>query len=104
MTDDKPEKDFEPYEIDLPVLEGHPPVKATVMPARRIAEEEYIHVCRKIVDEEEERKYMIPGSITTTADCGHRVWIAPSGQKVQAMKKNLMICTECIMEVVRGLN
>lgn len=36
---------------------------------------------------------MVPGSVILTADCGHDVWVAPSGQRMLAGMK--LFCTDC---------
>ena len=93
--DDFVEKPFEPYEIDLGAtlgLDQKIPVK--VFPEQRVVNEGGLWVCMPVGDPGEEPP--VPGSIQIEASCGHQVWLAPSGQHIQAMSdKHPLVCSDC---------
>jgi len=98
--DDSSEKLHEPYPIDLGKLLGlDKPLMATVVPEQQIANEGGPIVCARVLDEAEERtRYRVPGSVQLEAQCGHKVWLAPSAQRVAAFGKNPVVCMECFMK------
>jgi len=93
--DDTVEKPFAPYKIDLGVRFGlDESIPVTVVPEQRAVLEPGLWVCMPVGDPDEEPP--VSGAIQIEGSCGHKVWLGPDGQRIQAMSdKHPIVCSRC---------
>lgn len=103
MSDDYTEKPFAPYKLDIGKLVGaERSFEVTVVPQETIARQKPLTVCAGIAESMFNFAEVIPGSVKAIAsECGHEVWIAPSGQMKVAMGCPT-ICTGCFVNKLAG--
>jgi LSD1 subclass zinc finger protein len=96
MSDDKVEKPFAPYKIDIGKDLGlDRKFEVEVHSTANIIASGAIVVCAPVRNSVPVDEY-IPGSSQVNCSvCNQPVWVAPSGQRILAAGKNQPICMDC---------